>query len=169
MPINFSAVSVLLSCYSLWLLLPALVRTNVLERWTNSSPSLVLCCWRPTWPPEDWTFLTSTASSTTTSPHTPRYASAGVHIPGYLMIVWFDFDASLDLSALIGLHPQSRTNSQSRTVGEIHHFCHSVRTSSLMSWNLIGSIFWGIILTNVKLGELVCHLYMTGSVYALSK
>lgn len=32
----------------------------------------------------------------------------------------------------IGLHPQSRTNSQSRAVREIHHFCHTVKEALFM-------------------------------------
>lgn len=32
----------------------------------------------------------------------------------------------LTMCVLTGLHPQSRTNSQSRALREIHHICHSV-------------------------------------------
>lgn len=57
-----------------------------------------------------------------------------------LMFHWFDLNAS----ALVGLHPQSWTNSQSRTVWEVHHFCHSVRAAFLfllIEKFLIGSYF----------------------------
>lgn len=61
----------------------------------------------------------------------------------HLMISLFGFDLTACLSAIVGLYPQSRTNSQSRTVWEIHHFCHSVRfltsnhISSLMMFDWI--------------------------------
>lgn len=81
--------------FTLWIFLPSLVRINVWERWTSSSPSLDRCCWRPTWRPEDWTFPTSTASSTTTSPLTPRYRGADGHIAGlfdvFICLIWSEW------------------------------------------------------------------------------
>lgn len=77
--------------------LPLLLRINVSERWTSSSPNPDRCCWLPTWHPEGWTFLMLTVSLTTTSPLTPRYRSDASCAAGWLS----DF-FSVDLT-LVGL------------------------------------------------------------------
>lgn len=68
----WTATSEVLMTLRLW----SSFRTSVSGPWTSSRPSLAPSCWPQTWHPGASTFHTSTVSSTTTSPPTPRCLAA---------------------------------------------------------------------------------------------
>lgn len=92
------------------------------------------------WRPGGWTFLTWTASSITTSPLTPRYVRAGFWLSGHLTPVFTGVLEEIRLSAFLGLHPQGGANSQSRAFWEVHHVCHTVRSTG--TFDLIRVYWW---------------------------